>query len=387
VANPPLPEKGDRVIYWDSAVVGLGLVVTADGHCRFAVQYRAGSQSRRMSLKAGLTLMDARRETKAILGMVARGGDPLGDKRKAAKAATTTLKTVAEDYLRREGNKLRTRRQREFNLERLVFPALGSRQIDTIKRSEIVRLLDCIEDGSGPHMAQKVLSHLSRIFTWHASRDDDFLSPIRRGMARTKMREHARDRILSDDELRAVWKAAEAFPAPYGPLVRFVLLTATRRAEAACMARGELFGDDWIIPASRMKAKVEHVIPLSRAAKAVLRELPVQGSFVFSLDGGRPTCNFAAYKARLDTISGVAGWRLHDLRRTARSLMSRAGVAPDVAERCLAHALGGVRGTYDRHSFHSEKAHAFEALASLIERTVNPTDNVVAMPDRQAAVH
>jgi hypothetical protein len=166
-----------------------------------------------MSLKDGLSLQEARREAKKILGDVARGGDPLGERRKAAGA---TLRAVAEEYFERELAKLRTAKARKYVLERLVLPVMGSRQIHTIKRSEIVRLLDGIEVENGPHQAQAVLTFLSRIFNWHASRDDDFLTPIRRGMARTKLKETARDRVLSDDELRAVWKAAQTFPGPYG---------------------------------------------------------------------------------------------------------------------------------------------------------------------------
>src|SRR5262249_48906475 len=159
-----------RITYWDGS---FGLMVTARGHKSFVVQYRAGRQSRRMSLKAGLTLQQARREAKSILGAVARGGDPLTDKRKVAASAATTLKAVAEKYLKREGGKLRTVNQRERAFERLVYPAFGNRQIDSIKRSEIVRLLDGIEEENGPHMAQKVFSILSKLFNWHAGRDDD----------------------------------------------------------------------------------------------------------------------------------------------------------------------------------------------------------------------
>jgi integrase len=86
---------------------------------------------------------------------------------------------------------------------------------------------------------------------------------------------------------------------------------------------------------------------------------------------------------KLDIACGATsctqGWRLHDLRRTARSLMSRAGVNPDVAERCLGHAIGGVRGVYDRHKFVEEMRDAFEALATQIERIVHPVENIVAM--------
>ena len=145
------------------------------------------------------------------------------------------------------------------------------------------------------------------------------------------------------------------------------------------MARGELSGKDWIIPAARMKGKEEFVVPLSAAAKAIVDSMPVLGPCVFTLNGRRPVNNFAKDKADFDKACGVTGWRLHDLRRTARSLMSRAGVAPDIAERCLAHAIGGVRGIYDRCAFYEEKKQAFEALASLIDRIINPADNVVVL--------
>jgi integrase len=186
-------------------------------------------------------------------------------------------------------------------------------------------------------------------------------------MGRTKVKEYARERTLSDDELRAVWKAAEEFPGPYGYFVRFVLLTATRREEAGSMARKELSGDDWIIPAARMKAKQEHLVPLSIAAKSILLSMPDLGRYVFTVNGVRPISNYHEYKAALSKASGVTDWRLHDLRRTARSLMSRAGVAPDIAERCLAHTIGGVRGVYDRYAYHKEKKEAFEALAGIVK--------------------
>jgi integrase len=99
---------------------------------------------------------------------------------------------------------------------------------------------------------------------------------------------------------------------------------------------------------------------------------------------GGATTSFSVPKRSLDAASGVTGWRLHDLRRTARSLMSRAGVDSDIAERCLAHTIGGVRGVYDRYAYHAEKKHAFEALAAQIEHIVNPPADVVVPIRRQS---
>src|ERR1700722_2084596 len=112
VAKPPLPEKGDRVIYWDSTQSGFGLMVTKAGHASYVCQYRAGRLSRRMSLKSGLTLTEARKEAKAILGKVAKGGDPLGEKRKAEEASENTLRAVADAFLQRQGPKLRSADER-----------------------------------------------------------------------------------------------------------------------------------------------------------------------------------------------------------------------------------------------------------------------------------
>jgi integrase len=385
-ATPAEKKPGAHVVYWDTEQRGFGLLVLPSGQKRYIVQYRVAGRSTRLTFKPGLTLTDARKEAKAVLGAVAKGGDPMAERRRQDGAATNTLKAIAEEYFKREGAKLRSADHRLAAFERLIFPVLGAKQIDSIKRSEIVRLLDKIEDERGPSMAHVALAFLSRVFNWHASRDDDFFSPVRRGMGRIRPAEHARERVLTDVELRAVWQAAEATAGPYGHYVRFLLLTATRRNEAADMRRDELSNGDWIIPAKRMsggkgmKGKREHVVPLSAAAKTIVDGIPTLGPFVFTTGGRHPISSFSYYKRAVDKTSGVTGWRLHDLRRTARSLMSRAGVNADIAERCLAHKIGGVRGTYDRYAYHAEKKRAFEALAAQVERIVNPpTDNVVPL--------
>jgi integrase len=374
----------ERTIYWDETMPGFGLVVTAGGHRSFVVQYRISSRSRRLALKRGLKLAEARKEAHAVLGAVAKGYDPLAERRKAEAAAGSTVRTIAEEYLTREAKHLRSIEQRRAILERLIYPKFGSRQITDVRRGEIVRLLDRIEDQNGPVMADQALAALRRLMTWHAGRSDEFRSPIVRGMTRTKPKERARQRVLSDDELRAVWKTAEAMQNPFGHLVRFILLTAARRNEAARMRREELSGNDWLIPAARHKSKRDFLLPLSATALALLKSVPIIGrhkdnGHIFTGDGRRPIGGFSKFKRNFDERCGVTGWTLHDLRRTARTLMSRAGIAPDHAERACGHVIPGIRGTYDVHGYYDEKGRAFEALAVQIERIVNPQENVVSL--------
>ena len=230
-------------------------------------------------------------------------------------------------------------------------------------------------------MADRTLATLRRLMNWHASRDDDFKSPVVRGMGRVKPKETARSRILSDEELKRVWEAAGEGRGVFPAFIKFLLLTAARRAEAARMTRSEIEGDDWVLPASRNKTKQELVRPLSKAAREILASLPrfETGTFVFSSDGRRPLGGFSKFKAVFDKQCGVSGWVLHDCRRTARSLMSRAGINDNHAERCLGHVIGGVKGVYDRHRYHPEMLRAYEALAAQIERIVNPQASVVAL--------
>jgi integrase len=201
-------------------------------------------------------------------------------------------------------------------------------------------------------------------------------------MARQKPKEHERSRILSDDELRAVWKAADAGKEPLHSVIKFLLLTGARRGEAAKLSWTEISGADWTLPAIRNKTKVDLTRPLSAAARTVIEsQSRGEGLFIFTTTNGkRSVANFSNFKARFDQECGVSDWTWHDLRRSARSLMARAGVSADTAERCLGHVIGGVRGVYDRHQYRTEMLHAFEALAALIERIVDPvTDNVEQM--------
>ena len=171
-------------------------------------------------------------------------------------------------------------------------------------------------------------------------------------MSRYDAKANQSTRVLSDDEIRKIWAATEPnekTPQPFHALVRFLLLTGARRAEGGEITWPEITEYDWTLPARRNKVAVDLVRPLSKAAQVVLKSLPRidGGVFVFSNDGRHPL-SLTTPLARLTAATGVTGWRLHDLRRSCRTLMSRAGVSADVAERCLGHVIGGVRGVYDQ---------------------------------------
>jgi integrase len=368
-SSKPKPGQSQTDIF-DENVRGLALRVSPT-HRGWVLFYRWNGKLTRLALGSYPAIGIAAARTKALEAKraVAEGRDP-----RSAKAGT--FATICDEYLRREGSKLRSLASRESLLRRLVLPVLGPRPIDDIQRSEIIRCLDGIEDEQGPVQADRTLAAISRIMNWHASRSDTFRSPIVRGMARTKPKERARDHTLTDDELRAVWRQAEA-NGIYGACVRFILLTAARRSEASEMTWSEIDGADWTLPATRNKTKVDLVRPLSKAALSVLPAK--QGDFVFTTDGKTPIAGFSRFKLEFDEACGVSDYVLHDLRRTSRSLMSRAGVDADIAERCLGHAIPGVRGVYDRHEYHAEKARAYEALAAQIDRIVRPRANVVGL--------
>ena len=288
----------------DPGCAGLYVVVQPSGKKSFAVRYRFG-KPRKLTLPGGLTLAAARKLASDALLAVEQGRDPAEAKKETqAKARATkanTVKTLCENYMKREGDKLRTAHARRRELERLVYPKIGDVPLADLKRSIIVKLLDEIEDDckdkdagrDGKKMADLILAYLRRIFTWHASRVDDFNSPIVQGMGRYDAKANEGKRVLSDDELRTIWTATEPdekAPQPFHALIRFLLLTGARRKEGREMSWGEIDGTEWHLPSARNKVKIDLTRPLSKAAQAALASVPrIEGSrFIFTTTGVAP---------------------------------------------------------------------------------------------------
>jgi integrase len=408
IAIANLKARGQRYEVSDPGCAGLRVVVFPSRRKSFILRYRFRGLQRKLTLgpclidrrddvpepsngpelDTPLSLAAARALATKALREARAGADPCAAKQRARQvqraAESDTLENIAAEYLRREGPRLRTLSQRRSDLDLICASVLGRLPVAEITRGQYTRVLDYIADNNGPVRSDRCLSALRTLLSWHAKRSD-FVSPLVRGGRRTSIAERARSRVLTDDELRALWLAAEQDGTPFGAFVRFTLLTATRRSEAAGLRRSELSdgGTLWTIPGKRYKTSYKTsrdvVIPLSNAAQDIIAAQPaLAGDFVFSADGSHALTGFSERKSEFDAACGVSGYVLHDLRRTARTLLSRAGIAADIAEMCLGHALGGVRGTYDRFAYIEEKTGAFEALAVLIERLVRPPEAAVA---------
>ncbi|HSC17963.1 MAG TPA: tyrosine-type recombinase/integrase [Rhizomicrobium sp.] len=403
-----------RTILWDSELRGFGVVAMPSGRKSYIVNYRRPNGAyRRLTLgqHGPLTPDEARRLAKQRLAEIADGRDPLGEIEAEQRRSDTTFCAVAEDFIAKHVRKARSAKETERVIRTYLIPAFGDLQIGAIRRGDIARHLDAIETRQfkspggrllgGPVMADNVLAAVRKLFNWYATRDDDFASPIVKGMARTKPLQRARDRVLSDDEIRALWVGlhsddgevdSRAATAVWAGLVWLLLLTGQRREEVAQMRFSEIDKrGTWTIPAERCKGGQANVIPLSRAALTLIQAQESFGrsDLVFTTNGTTPFSGFSKCKKRLDAAmqahlpqrsktehSSLPEWRLHDLRRTARTLMVRAGVRPDIAERVLGHVISGVARVYDRYSYTEEKRDALERLGFLITKILAAPDGM-----------
>jgi integrase len=281
-------------------------------------------------------------------------------------------------------NQLRSAPEIERCLNKYVYPHWQDRLFRDLKRRDISDLLDLIEDRHGKRQADVVLAIIRKLTNWFATRDDDYVSPVVRGMQRSNGADRKRKRILDDDEIRKVWNACGEL-GTFGAVVKTLLLTAQRRDKVATMQWDHIVDGEWRIASEAREKTHGGTLKLPPTLLAIIAAQPRLASnphvFAGRRAGGR-RCNFSVDKRELDAkLPKLPHWTLHDLRRTARSLMSRAGVRPDIAERVLGHAIPGVEGVYDRHSYSAEKADALVRLADLVETILNPPEgNVVAVP-------
>jgi integrase len=400
-ALKPPKERGQPV--YDAVVPGLCVRVGARAPV-FYVTKRVGTQFKWIRLGAYpiMTLAEARGRAREVLSAISEG-KPLP----APAKTVASFAEIAEEFIEtvlpttRKGQPKRTVKAEERAFRAEILPVLGQKDIRQITPKDIAQCLEGIanrtrrtEDGrlvsGGPHAARKILPALNRLFEWAAypTRQKGGLqtnpmsaivaSEMLTGLAFSTVR----DRVLDDAELRIIWRAACATPRPFGDLVRALLLTGQRLGEIANAQQSEIEEGTGclLIPAERMKNRESHAVPLTERMRELLYGLPrfTTGDFIFTATYGvKPISGFSKYKRRFDqtvaAIGPVAPWRLHDLRRTARTGLSRAGVLPFHAELVIGHRQAGVHATYDLHRYAAEKLDALERWEKLLESIVDPS--------------
>jgi len=371
-----LKPKEKQYTYADPQLPGHYIRVTPTGTKSFVAVARDPSGKQIWTTIGGTSIFDiatAREKARAIIAAVKLGQD---------KDGPQTFAQVSKQWLERyvSAKGLRSGDEIKRLLNKHLLPAWGGREFESIKRGDISKLLDKVEDQSGARSSDYVLSIISGIANWYAKRHDDYTSPIIRGMKRHSTKDNARTRILSDDEIRTVWTVAGKANG-YGDMVKLLLLTAQRRDKVASMKWEDISPDGvWSVPNGNKQKGTGGDLPLPRMALDIIKVRPrlAANPYVFAGRGSGHTTNFK-HARFLDQLPDMQPFVLHDLRRSARSLMSRAGVRPDVAERVLGHVIAGVAGTFDRHAYVIEKGHALKALAGLIETIINPSENKVAL--------
>lgn len=359
----------------DGYLPGLYLVVQPSGAKSWAVRYRHNGRTRKLTLGRYpvLSLADARDKAREALAVADAGDDPVAERRSRRDA--DTVAALVADFIKRHASKKRSGAQTERIFEREVLPLWGGRKAAEITRRDVIDLLDGIVDRGHPQAANRTLAAIRKFFNWAVSRDRLDASPCAGVSAPAEV--NSRDRILTDDEIRALWKATGALGYPFGPMFRLLLLTGQRRDEVAGMCWAEIDGATWEIPGDRAKNGKAHSVHLADPALLVLSGCPrISGSpYTFTTTGETPATGYSRSKARLDRFmgDGIPDWRLHDLRRTAASGMARCAIALPVIEKCLNHISGsfaGIVGVYQHHDYADEKRAAWEAWAAHVMEVV-----------------
>jgi integrase len=307
--------------------------------------------------------------------------------RPAAKA--DTVASMASDYIERH-LKRNTRRWRDAEqmLARDVLPQWGSRLATDITRRDVLDLIDGIVDRS-PVSANRVLSLIRRMYNWGIDRSIVEANPA--AGIKPPHREHPRDRILADDEIRQLWVAWETMGHPFGTIQKLLLLTAQRRGEVAAMRWDQLDLDRgaWQLAAADTKNARTHMVPLSPTVLEILRQVPRFGGSVLLFPASRwssdrPVSGSSKAKRAADRLSGITGWTWHDLRRSAVTAMAKLNVPPHICERILNHSGSGMMSAiarvYNVHSYQTEMSQALNAWAREVERIIGRAEpKVVAL--------
>jgi integrase len=374
------PPASGREEHFDEQVHGLGLRVSATGHKSWFLTYRSKGDPKAKRLTLGtypeLTLADAREQARAAVLEASRGGDPAGKKREQKEAPT--FEELATEYLERHAKRTkRSWRQDEAMIKKTLVPALGHRKAHDVQRRDINRLLEDARDRGLTTQVNRLLALVRKIFNWAIEQDILQANPCLR--VKTGIQEKQRDRVLTPDEIRAVWQAFDKQNTVVATMFKLRLLLAQRGAEVVSMRWSDLDLDEgwWTIPGEVAKNGLSHRVPLPKAAIALILGLKARTGnqpWVFASPTRRGQHIVSVGKAarRVQDASKV-DFTPHDLRRTAATYMSSLGVPRLTVGKILNHAEAGVTRIYDRHSYDPEKRQALDAWATRLESLLSKT--------------
>lgn len=402
VKSRPAAPAGDRNDYADAIVPGLVLRVTDHGHKSFALRARYPLQPKNPTRRSlgdcgAITLDQARQKAREWLELIGKGIDPKieAERQKAAarRRQANTFACVAQDFLDQHAVKLAKRAEAERIIKGEFVLRWAGRPITDIAPVEVSAAILAIVKRGAPYQARNSFSLLRLLFNWAIGQGSYGIdaSPLERLSVKALCgASEARERILTDAELLAVWDAAGEMGHPYGPCFKMLILTGAREREIADLSWREVDVDKamLIIPATRTKADRAHEIPLAPVALDLIKSLPrfASGDFIFTTTAGTKSINgFSKAKARIDRLSGVTDWKIHDLRRSMRTHLSALPVQDMVRELVIGHAKKGLHRVYDQHSYQEEKRECLELWEKrLFAIVAPPPDSVANFGDERA---
>jgi integrase len=381
-----LAVNGTRSEYRDELLPAFFLRVSPSGARTFGVAYNTpAGQRRRYTIgnAARTSLADARDVARRVLADVVKGEDPQQQKiaeRRKRRAGVLTFTDLARRFMRE--NEARLAATTRYNWTNIIESeiargSLGTMRPDEITRQDVRELIRRLAQDR-PFWANRTFEVVRRVFTWAVTEDLAVSTPCL-GL-RKPTQEQPRDRVLSSDEIRAVWAALDP-EGVLGEAVRLVFYTAARRREVldARWTEVDMAERLWRLSSTRTKNRQPHVVPLSTGALAVLTRLravapDTEWIFPSPAPGSeeRPLQAVAKHMRRIVQRSGVTFW-LHDVRRTVRTRLAEMGVPENVAEAVLGHALPRLIRTYNRHEPIPEMRSALEAWSARLDAIVNGT--------------
>lgn len=413
VKRAKAPASG-RIEYFDASFPGLALRITENGAKSWCAFYRYHGRLRRFTIGSypAVKPAAARSAAQAALERVRAGVDPAEEKRARRNRLAPELDTfgaLVDDFLERHAKpnyRESTFLEAKRDLEREALRVWRNRPLSSIGRRDVIDLVDKIVARGAGVQANRTLARLRKVFNWAIEKDRLEASPVA-GMKKPTQ-ERARDRALTDDELRWFWRACGTIGWPFGPLFKLLLLTAQRRDEVASLTWPELDVDKqlWTMPREKAKNDRAHLVQLSEASRAVLKDLRARRALrrggrglIFSTTGDTVVSGFSRAKQRLDEAmleakrselgkrkgDTIPGWTLHDLRRTGATGMAKLKIPPHVVDKILNHVSGtitGVAAVYNQFEYIEDRRQALEAWGCYVEAltgALKPASNVIAL--------